>query len=196
MSKFQKIDFYQKHHSSDYSLLPFKFTPLDEERHVITNMAGEYLVLPKEVLPKLVNKHLSETDSVYIDLRAKHFLVDDKTSIAKELLAIKLRTKYEHLANFTKLHIFVISLRCEHSCPYCQVSRQSDDKIKYDMSQEIADKSIDLALRSPSDLLKFEFQGGEPLLNFELIKYIVTETNKKKFKKIKIYHLLLQRILL
>ena len=36
------------------------------------------------------------------------------------------------------------------------------------MSLEIADKSIDLALRSPSKMLKLEFQGGEPLLNFEL----------------------------
>ena len=186
MSKFQKIDFYQKNNSNSYSLLPFKFTALDEKRHVITNMAGEYLVLPKEIIPKLVNKQLAESDPIYVDLRAKHFLVDDKTTIARELLAIKLRTKYEHLANFTILHIFVISLRCEHSCPYCQVSRQSDDKLKYDMSQEIANKSIDLALKSPSDLLKFEFQGGEPLLNFELIKYIVLETSKRNSNNKKI----------
>ena len=182
MSKFQKIDFYQKQNINSYSLLPFRFTELDEKSHVVTNMAGEYLVLPKEVLPKFVKKQLTETDPEYIDLRAKHFLIDDKTTIAKDLLAIKLRTKYEHLANFTSLHIFVISLRCEHSCPYCQVSRQSDDNIKYDMSHDIASKSIDLALRSPSPLLKFEFQGGEPLLNFELIKYIVNETGKRNLK--------------
>ena len=40
--------------------------------------------------------------------------------------------------------MFVISLRCEHSCPYCQVSRQSQDKQKFDMTKETADKAIDL----------------------------------------------------
>jgi len=47
------------------------------------------------------------------------------------------------------------------------------------MSPEIATGAIDLALRSPSQNIKIEFQGGEPLLNFELIKFIVLEAKKK-----------------
>jgi uncharacterized protein len=116
-------------------------------------------------------------------LRAKHFLVDDKSNVAKELLEVKLRTKYANLSEFTTLHMFVVSLRCEHSCPYCQVSRQSDDKMKYDMTEEIADKAIDFALRSPARAIKIEFQGGEPLLNFPIIKYIVEQANLRKGNK-------------
>lgn len=174
MSKFQKIEFYSNK-KEQYSLLPFRFERLRDDKYVLTNLSGEYLTLPRSDLEKFVRHQLDSGTIEYIDLRAKHFLTDDKSQIAKDLLAIKLRTKYSVLSEFTGLHIFVVSLRCEHSCPYCQVSRQSDDKTKFDMSIEIADKSLDLVMRSPSKNLKIEFQGGEPLLNFELIKYIVTK---------------------
>jgi His-Xaa-Ser system radical SAM maturase HxsB len=178
MSQFQTIEFYKAPKSS-YRLLPFRFTTLDEDQYVLTNMAGEYLVSARDKLFDLLQHKLSNEDPTYIELRARHFLIDDNSSIAPELLSIKLRTRYDRLAEFTGLHIFVVTLRCEHSCPYCQVSRQSEDKLRYDMSPEIATGAIDLAFRSPSQNIKIEFQGGEPLLNFELIKFIVLEAKKK-----------------
>jgi uncharacterized protein len=182
VSKFQPIDFY-KNKKSGYKLLPFRFEPLCNEKYVVTNLVGEHLVVDRNTVENFV-KHRLDSDSVeYINLRAKHFLTDDKTQIAKELLGIKLKTKYTILSEFTGLHIFVVTLRCEHSCPYCQVSRQSDDKVKFDMSIEVADKSIELALRSPSRNIKIEFQGGEPLLNFPLIKYIVLKVKQSAISK-------------
>jgi uncharacterized protein len=77
------------------------------------------------------------------------------------------------LRQMTPLHLFVVTLRCEHSCPYCQVSRQSTDRSRYDMSEETANRALKIALDSPSRRIKIEFQGGEPLLNFDLIKKIV-----------------------
>jgi His-Xaa-Ser system radical SAM maturase HxsB len=76
--------------------------------------------------------------------------------------------------------MFVVTLRCEHSCLYCQVSRQSEDKHKFDMSRTTALRAVDLALRSPAQAIKIEFQGGEPLLNFDLIRYIVDEVEARK----------------
>ena len=99
--------------------------------------------------------------------------------MAPELLALKIRTRYKRLSQFTALHLFVVTLRCEHNCPYCQVSRQSEDRATFDMSQEVARGALDLAFQSPSSNLKIEFQGGEPLLNFELIKAIVSEAKDR-----------------
>lgn len=178
MSKFQSLDHYESL-DAPYALLPFRFTELNATQYVLSNLAGEYLIADKGIVPEIINHRLPRNHPFYVELRARHFLVDEKTSIARELLAIKLRTKYERLSEFTGLHIFVVSLRCEHSCPYCQVSRQSEDKQRYDMSSEVASKSIDLALRSPSKNIKIEFQGGEPLLNFDLIKRIVLEAKAK-----------------
>jgi uncharacterized protein len=178
MSQFREIEFYKAPKPS-YRLLPFRFTSLDQDRYVLTNMAGEYLISQRDKLLDLLQHTLSEADPNYTELRSRHFLIDDNSSIGPELLAIKLRTRYDRLAEFTGLHMFVVTLRCEHSCPYCQVSRQSEDKVRYDMTPEIASGAIDLALRSPSQNIKIEFQGGEPLLNFELIKFIVLEAKKR-----------------
>lgn len=182
MSKFHKIEFYKSQDKS-YELLPFRFTRLDHDAVILTNLADEFFITDNNTLSRLVNHKLSYDESSYIDLRSKHFLVDDKTQIGKELLSVKYRTKINRLSEFTSLHMFVVSLRCEHSCPYCQVSRQSDDKIKFDMSKEVASKSIDIALKSPSKNIKIEFQGGEPLLNFDLIKYIVHEAKARNNNK-------------
>jgi len=182
MSKFQSVEFFKKK-KNEYSLLPFRFERLDNQRRVLTNLAGEYLVINEGELKAFVNHALEEQSDAYINLRAKHFLVDEKSEVAKELLEIKLRTKYSNLSEFTALHMFVVTLRCEHSCPYCQVSRQSDDKLKFDMTEEIADKAIDFALRSPARAIKIEFQGGEPLLNFPIIQYVVEEANRRKNDK-------------
>jgi His-Xaa-Ser system radical SAM maturase HxsB len=47
------------------------------------------------------------------------------------------------------------------------------------MSVATADKCLDFTFQSPSPMVKIEFQGGEPLLNFDLIKWIVIEAEKR-----------------
>ena len=162
-----------------YKLLPFRFTALDESNYVVTNMVGEHHVLGYEALRALVRHTLPRDSTEFIDLRAKQFLTDQQSRIATDILALKVRTRYRRLAEFTALHIFVVTLRCEHSCPYCQVSRQTEDRSAFDMTRETADKALDFVFRSPSPSLKIEFQGGEPLLNFDLIKYIVEKAESR-----------------
>jgi uncharacterized protein len=72
----------------------------------------------------------------------------------------------------------VVTLRCEHTCRYCQVSRQSSAKSDFDMSEATARQALRLAFRSPSPHLKIEFQGGEPLLNFAMVRWIVREARR------------------
>ena len=90
-----------------------------------------------------------------------------------DLLAAKYRTRLARRPQLTSLHIFVVTLRCEHSCAYCQVSRVSEDRTAFDMTPEMAYRAIAIMLEGPADRLKVEFQGGEPLFNFELIRHIV-----------------------
>lgn len=173
MSKFLGLSAYQEPLAAGYKLLPFRFTPLDDTNYVLTNQVGEFLILDRPTLENLAHHRLSPDEPTYDDLKSKHFLYDASSTVALDLLALKTRTKLRRLREFTGLHIFVVSLRCEHSCPYCQVSRQSDDKLAFDMSRETAEKSLELVFCSPSSGIKIEFQGGEPLLNYPLIKFIV-----------------------
>ncbi|MBL0001722.1 MAG: His-Xaa-Ser system radical SAM maturase HxsB [Sphingomonadales bacterium] len=178
MSKFRDLAAFQPT-STDYQLLPFRFTRLRGNDYVLTNAAGEFAVLDRATLDRFGKGTLSRRDAAFGELKGKHFLADAGSRVAMDLLALKLRTKLAPLANFTGLHIFVTTLRCDHSCPYCQVSRANDDRREFDMTDATAMKAIDLAFRSPSPALKFEFQGGESLLNLPLIRMIVAEALRR-----------------
>lgn len=180
MAKFREAEAFDSSANSAYTMLPWRFTALDgNDRYVATNLVGEHLVLDRETIGKFARQELAPADPAYDELKARHFLIDDDTNVAVDLLALKVRTKLAPLANFTALHIFVVTLRCEHSCPYCQVSRANNDRGEFDMSRETALKSLDLVFRSPSPALKIEFQGGESLLNLPLIKMIVEEAKRR-----------------
>ncbi len=176
--RFLSLDHFEAPLADGYKLLPFRFTRLDENDYVATNQAGEFVVLDRTTLASFVRHQLPTSSAWFGDLKAKHFLTDGDSDIAADLLALKVRTKLKRLADFTGLHMFVVSLRCEHSCGYCQVSRRSSDKVAFDMTLETADKALELVFRSPSPHLKIEFQGGEPLLNFDLIRHVVIEAKR------------------
>lgn len=177
MSKFQKLEFYAQPRS--YELLPFKFDRLNDDEYVITSMAGEFHVIPLLLLEAIVSKTLPFSSPLIATLRSKQFIRFANEQAPLQLLALKVRTRLSRLAEFTNLHIFVVTLRCDHSCPYCQVSRQSESKEEFDMTAEMADKSLDFVFRSPNPAIKIEFQGGEPLLNFEMVKYVVLEAEER-----------------
>jgi His-Xaa-Ser system radical SAM maturase HxsB len=159
--------------SASYRLLPFRFGRFDEARYVITNDVGEYLLLSREDLVSFIRRQLPVASPVYRALKARHFLFDSTSECALDLLALKVRTRAERIASFTGLHIFVVTLRCDHSCHYCQVSRQTEDRAAFDMSLEHADRALDFTFRSPSPNIKIELQGGEPLLRFDLVRHII-----------------------
>lgn len=162
-----------------YDLLPLRFSRLDGTRYVATNLVGEHVVMSRRALARLVRHELRGDEDVYNELKSKHFLVDGESTVALDLLATKYRTKQSRLADFTSLFMFVTTLRCEHTCTYCQVSRQTEDKTSYDMSPATVDLAVDFMFRSPSPHLKVEFQGGEPLLAFERIQQVVTRVEER-----------------
>jgi His-Xaa-Ser system radical SAM maturase HxsB len=179
VSKFRELAEFEAVSPERYKLLPFRFTQLIKDSYVVTNLVGEFAVIDRPALDRFAKRTLAVEDPVYQELKAKHFLLDADSNVAVDLLALKLRTKLAPIANFTALHLFVTTLRCDHSCPYCQVSRANDDRREFDMSEATALKAIELAFRSPSPALKFEFQGGESILNLKLIRFIVEEAKRR-----------------
>jgi His-Xaa-Ser system radical SAM maturase HxsB len=171
--RFNTLTAFRESERAGYKLLPFRFTALDSSRYVLSNMAGEYRVVRRDIIEALVNHQLPAGSDTYDDLKSGHFLYDADSNVALELLGLKYRTKLSRIAEFTGLHMFVVTLRCDYTCQYCQVSRQTQDRVAFDMSSQIAERAVDLVFHSPSWGLKIEFQGGEPLLNFDGIRSVV-----------------------
>ena len=156
-----------------YRPLPFRFMRWSDDRVFLSNDVGDWSFLPAATFQDFATGQLSRQSPAFADLKAKHFLTDGTSSLPLQLLATKYRTKKAFLDGFTALHLFVVTLRCDHSCPYCQVSRVSEDRNSYDMTRDTAIKAVDFMFRSPSPALKVEFQGGESLLHFEAVRWIV-----------------------
>lgn len=111
-----------------YHLLPFRFAgiPNSEKDILISNEVGEFIFTDREVLKKLIDGTLSEQDRDYNTFLGKHIIsTESGMQTAQRLLSAKYRTKKSMLKGGPALHIFVVTLRCDHSCPYCQVSRQN-----------------------------------------------------------------------
>jgi len=160
-----------------WQLLPMRFHRLDADSVVLTNLVGEHVFVTPDELVGVADGTCADQD-LLARLRAAHLIQVPGETLPAELLAIKLRTRLRRLPDSTGLHIFVVTLRCEHTCRYCQVSRQSTSKTEFDMTEETARRALELAFRSPSPHLKIEFQGGEPLLNFPLVRWITAEAKR------------------
>lgn len=177
--KFNDSDYYNT--SETYYLLPFKFKSLNSSVDIITNDIGDFVLVPKNFISELINKRFQKNDNIdlYYNLISNFIISETPVPELLEVLVARYRTKKSFLDHFTALHIFVISLRCEHTCHYCQVSRVIQDKERYDMSLFHIDEGIKLMMQSPNPNLTMEFQGGEALLAFDKIVYAV---HKAKFE--------------
>jgi uncharacterized protein len=161
------------------SLLPFNLERTGTAQYLVANLVGDFIRLTEDELNKLIDLQLQPGDGLYEKAYSAHLITGTDQSAQRQLLATRLRSRMSFLRQVTPLHIFVVTLRCEHSCPYCQVSRQSTDRSRFDMSEETARRSLDIAFASPSSRIKIEFQGGEPLLNFPLIRNIVSNAKTR-----------------
>jgi len=170
----------------DYQILPYRFDRL-ENNVFLSNEVGEHLYLSYEKFEKFVNHKLKPKDKKYNNLKSKQIIADKNINNVVEMLAIKFRTKKNFLTEFTSLHMIVVSLRCNSNCSYCQVSKKDTTDFNFDMTKKIAKKVVGKIFETPSNTIKIEFQGGEPILNFDIIKYIIEKaewTNLFKKKKL------------
>lgn len=165
--------------TSALQLLPIRFERLGADRFLVANMVGDLAEMTELELQRLCALDLAPGDGLYERAFEKLFVGSVGQRAQQQLLALRLRSRLSFLRAATPLHIFVVTLRCEHSCPYCQVSRQSKDRVRYDMDRDTASRAIDIALSAQSPLIKIEFQGGEPLLNFGLIRWIVVTAKQR-----------------
>src|SRR5262245_23682409 len=103
-----------------WEFLPFRFERFSEGRVLLTNMVGEHLFVTGAEFESVLARDLDPGSRLTRKLRGKHMIREPGEQLPLELLALKLRTRFHRLTEFTGLQIFVVSLRCEHSCPYCQ----------------------------------------------------------------------------
>lgn len=164
-----------------YYLLPMRFHRLSDTKEILVNEVGDFMIVETGTTERIIKREVSHDSEsgLYGDLLANFMISEQAIPVLLPVLEARYRTKKSFLDGFTALHIFVISLRCEHTCHYCQVSRVTENKEAFDMSRDHIDQGIDMMMQSPNSHVTMEFQGGEALLAFENIKYGVLQAKAK-----------------
>ena len=157
----------------------FRFKDLNGQ-YLLTNDVGDYSFLSSQQFNSFLAGTVEQAHpDIYKELQVKNFIRDrlDFESIKK-----KYNKKNAFLGSGPSLHIIVVTLRCDHRCLYCQTSSRGLKAKELDMDISTAEKVVDRIFESPNENITIEFQGGEPLVNWDTLSFIVKYAQKKNKK--------------
>ncbi|MCK5063609.1 MAG: radical SAM protein, partial [Candidatus Aenigmarchaeota archaeon] len=160
----------------------YKSKKLDDRRILVTTEHGGWSILDEDEFKLLRHGEVEKNPDLYsLLLNEGIILSEDNIPIATR----QCRNKFEQLFLATTLHIITPTLRCNHKCVYCYAASKPEDQKEYDMTQDTAKAVVDFIFQAPSGRITIEFQGGEPLLNYPIIQFIVNyaKTKAKETKK-------------
>ena len=150
-------------------LVPVRFRAIGDDM-LLTNPWGDWIFVSSADFAAMARGELEPGSPLHARLAERNFL---RSQVDVEKVAAALRHKKRFLDYGPNLHMFIVTLRCNETCVYCHASRADMDAVHTDMTPEIAEKCVDLALQSTSPSITIEFQGGEPLVAFDVLQHVV-----------------------
>jgi uncharacterized protein len=151
----------------------------------------------------LFDKYESSALLYYInDLQRRNFLVQDGIN-EYELIEEDYNRRKQYLQSGYLIRALqlIVTNKCNFSCEYCFVNSMYDSKERIElqhrptnmkMSIDIAKQSVsnllDLLERNGNRYLNIEFFGGEPLLNWPVIKFILETFKNGNSNKVRIIY--------
>ena len=146
------------------------------EHTLVTNFEGNFLLLTREEFTQFATGTVPAASALEARLSAANFL-RATYDVRKAAEVVKARRRFLHAG--PNLHILVVTLRCNETCVYCHASRANMDRVDTDMSRDTAERAVELALRSTSPFITIEFQGGEPLVNFPVVRHVCEYASRR-----------------
>lgn len=139
-------------------------------RVLVVSDSGEQASLTEEAYSSYLSGTLPEEGALHEELAAKD-LLRDRLDFSR--LAARAADRFLLRWPGPGVHTIVVTRRCNFKCVYCHASVVGADDLSTDMTPETARAAVDLAFQSPNPELTLEFQGGEPLLNWPVVKFVV-----------------------
>lgn len=148
----------------------YNYVKLDN-MYFLTLDSGNSIFLSESEFTNFQNNVLSDElhDKLY-----RNFFILDKNNEANYIN--NLRIRYAHLYQGPSLHIVAVTNHCNLACSYCHAQPLPfDSKNLQSMDKETAKKVVNFIFQTKSNNVSIEFQGGEPLLNFDTVRYIIEQ---------------------
>jgi uncharacterized protein len=154
----------------------FRWRQVGDDAVLITNLEGNWLILDRAEFTQFARGEVPPDSDFHQRLLDKNFL---RSNYDVQAAAERVKARKYFVHGGPLLHVMVVTLRCNETCVYCHASRANMDAVETDMSVETARKAVDLALSSTNGFITIEFQGGEPLVNFPVVKEIIEYATKR-----------------
>lgn len=142
-------------------------------KDLLINEQGNYIFLEHQETRALVEERYDDLEeAVKAKLKEEFFIYDEDDDVFIERASHLYRGNKRYLFDATSLHIMVMTNACNMNCVYCQ-AQDSGQFCKGLMDKKTAEQAADIAIQAPGRSLTIEFQGGEPLMNFPVIRHMV-----------------------
>ncbi|CDM67999.1 Fe-S oxidoreductase [Clostridium bornimense] len=157
-----------------YDLGTSKVLQLDDEAYEILNFLfdRENRMDWDDFVETLGDKHLKALDQL------EEIIEDENLFLAPKMERLYTRNHCENLENIVnndlKQVILELTGKCNLRCGYCIYNDDYDGNRNFnsnDMNKEVAKAAIDYTIKHSNGEVAVTFYGGEPLLNFELLKW-------------------------
>jgi His-Xaa-Ser system radical SAM maturase HxsB len=157
-----------------YRINKYKYKVIDD-KIIVSTINGGWAILSPEEFQLLRHEKVEENPNLFKTLEEQGIIITDENI---HRIAKMFADRKSFLFNSVSLHIISVTLRCNHKCIYCHAKSRGIEEKQFDMDEKTAKKVIDFIFQSPSRHLDIEFQGGEPLANFQIIQFIVDYAKK------------------
>lgn len=94
----------------------------------------------------------------------------------KSVADVRLHPIFEDVSGKTRRRtcMLMVTHRCNLNCTYCYETHKDDREMSFDMAKTILLREFDFVKASDRfDEIEIDFMGGEPLMNFDLIRRVV-----------------------
>ena len=156
----------------NYSAAYYNWTEFNG-KFLLTNDLGRYCFLKQDEFYDFAEGRLSPDSEIFGLLQKRGFIYHDKDAYISQF-QYDLAEMKRSLSIATRLMILVLTDSCNQRCVYCQAGRTHTSR----MSIDVCRKAVDLAVQSPVPHMTIEFQGGEPTLNPEALRFTVPYARK------------------
>lgn len=133
------------------------------DKILLTSDAGDWEILSQQEFADLLAGRVTASHPRFADLQRKGFLIE---GLDLDGLAARVAQRTRHMRRGPFVYVITMTRRG---------STAASEPGADDMSAATAEQIVDLALQSSSPSLTFELQadGGEPLLNFDVVRHLV-----------------------
>ncbi|SHH24784.1 uncharacterized protein SAMN02745245_00880 [Anaerosphaera aminiphila DSM 21120] len=168
------------------------------DKYIILDIASGSVHVVDEIIYDLVDDYLNSSSEKLVEKYSGKYSVDSIEEAISEIKELKeeelLFTEDKRLSkpvynpqNIVKAMCLHVAHDCNLRCEYCFASQGDFHGQRLLMTEEVGKKALDYLLENSGSRVNLEvdFFGGEPLMNFDLIKKLVDygRSKEKEYNK-------------